>query len=137
MHLIGLGLLVSFIWGFIPIIDKFVLAHVDPKLFLLLFTGFMFLYALIYHRSFKIQTVDKKYILLTFLSSLLAFVALFVYLTLLRDNDSHLVSAIVYSAPMFTLLLAILILKEKPAPISIAGIILIIIGVWCIAFKSK
>ena len=142
MYLIGLGLVVSFIWGLIPIIDKFVLISVDPKIFILMFATLFFFCTLIFtflNRNsilLHIKTVNKHNLMLTFCSSLLAFVALLVYLFLLKDNDSHLVSAIAYSAPMFTLILAMLILKERPTLISIAGILLIIMGVWCIAFKN-
>lgn len=140
MHLVIFGLLVSFIWGLLPIIDKYILRKIDPKLFVLLFTAFIFgcsiILVLFSRKTIQFKSLDKNTLGLTFLSALFSFGALVVYLLLLKDNDSHLVSAIAYSAPMFTLILALFILKEKPTPISITGILLIILGVWCIAFKN-
>jgi drug/metabolite transporter (DMT)-like permease len=142
MNFIMLGLTVSFLWGLIPILDKYILASMTPQVFLFMYMSFIFACALLFflfnHKEIikKIPTVKPSHVFLTAATASCSFLGVLLYLFLLKDNDSHLVSAISYSAPMFTLLLAIFILKEKPSLMSTAGIAFIIMGVWCVAMAQ-
>ena len=65
------------------------------------------------------------------------FFANLLYFIILNKHESSVVSALIYSSPVFTLVLAMLFAKEKVSIVGIMGIILITLGVICIAFNEK
>jgi len=54
----------------------------------------------------------------------------------LKDNHSHIISALDSSAPFFTLLIAYFLLNEKVNVFGILGTILIVLGVVCISYND-
>lgn len=64
------------------------------------------------------------------------FVANLIYLFVLKKHQSYLVSALIYAAPAFTLLLAYFLLKEDISVIGFIGVIMVIIGTICIALND-
>jgi len=64
------------------------------------------------------------------------FLANYLYFTVLRKYESSLVSALIYSCPIFTLLLANFYLSEKIDNYGIFGILFVVLGVGLIS-KSK
>lgn len=60
-----------------------------------------------------------------------------IYFFVLKNHKSFVVAAIMYSAPIFTLLCGFLFLKEKVTLVGLLGIVSIIFGVMCIAFVEE
>jgi drug/metabolite transporter (DMT)-like permease len=58
-----------------------------------------------------------------------SFLATLLYYQLMRNHKSHLVTALTYSSPIFTLLLAELVSGERPDQYSRWGVILITLGI--------
>ena len=51
------------------------------------------------------------------------------YLQVLKDNNTSIISALIYSSPVFTLIISYLFLKERLNMYGLLGVITIIIGV--------
>ena len=142
--LIPIALIASFLWGISPIINKIVLKTIDPRLIMILSSFFYMLCIIIFSiynwKSLKIEAkkLDRRSIMLIAISSIIgSFVATLLFFYLLKDNDSYIVTALTFSSPVFTLLLAYLILKEKITMIGLTGVLMIFGGILCIAFNNK
>ena len=79
----------------------------------------------------------KTIMLIGAVSVLTGFVANMLYFFVLKKHDSHVVSALIYSSPVFTLLLAYFLLHEKVTPIGCIGVIMVVLGVVCIALNRR
>lgn len=55
----------------------------------------------------------------------------------LKNENASIVSAIIASAPLYTLLLAILFLGENPTIVQVSGIILIVVGTIAVSLKPE
>lgn len=60
----------------------------------------------------------------------------YIYYNVLKNNDSHIVTALIFSSPIVTLLIAYFYLKEKISFVGFTGVCLIVLGVICIAFNQ-
>ena len=67
----------------------------------------------------------------------MSFIPNILYFYLLKEHDSYVVSALVNSAPVFTVLISYFLLKEKLTKYGIIGIILIVGGIVCLSFNQK
>jgi drug/metabolite transporter (DMT)-like permease len=63
------------------------------------------------------------------LSVFTIFMANMIYYYILKNHDSSIISALIYSSPVFTLIIAHLFLKERLDIYGVSGIFAIIIGV--------
>jgi drug/metabolite transporter (DMT)-like permease len=68
---------------------------------------------------------------------LTGFAANWLYFNVLRAHNSFVISALVYSCPLFTLLLAAAFLNERITVAGVAGVLLICAGLFCIALNDK
>jgi drug/metabolite transporter (DMT)-like permease len=136
---------VAGLWGGSPIIHKYLLGHIDFRLIMILgsfayFTCIIILWIcnwkLIREESKKLFK-KPDLIFWAFLASILtAFLGTYLYFYVLKDNDSYIVTTLTYSSPVFTLLLAYLILNENITLMGLLGVILFIASILCFAWKK-
>lgn len=140
-EVIPLSLAVSFLWAIPPIIQKSLMKTMDQKA--LLFYTWVFysvcviIYAFIHWESIsqqKLSTTTLFWIAVT--ASISGLIGNIIYLYVLKRYDSHIVTALTYSSPLFTLVMAYLILHEKITLMGALGVMLIASGVICLAFNT-
>ena len=147
MHVIPVALSIALAWGASPIIHKYVLRSADP-LTVMILSGIIYTICVIvfvifnWKRFYKsvhtlTRTSKKSIMWLAVTAIICGFIPNIVYFYILNKNDSYIVSALIYASPIFTLILAYYVLKEKITPIGFTGVILIMLGVLCIAFNEN
>jgi drug/metabolite transporter (DMT)-like permease len=142
MNLIFYSLLIALFWGISPIAQKKLLNNMDTK-FILISTGLFYsLFFIIYsmynwtHFKYECTQVNNKTIIyLAVVAFMLSFIPNIIYFFLLKQHDSSIVSALVNSAPVFTVLVSFLILGEKIHKYELIGIFFIIIGIIAISLR--
>jgi drug/metabolite transporter (DMT)-like permease len=72
-----------------------------------------------------------------FTSMITGFFASLIYFHILKKHESYVIAALIYSSPVFTLLISYFVLKEKVSYIGVAGVILIVSGVIMLALNEK
>jgi drug/metabolite transporter (DMT)-like permease len=135
-----LTLFIAFLSGVLPVIHKHLLKKFNP-MSILIFSGVTYFTVLVLFMFTqmdqlkkdisKLTTVDLLWVLAGSIGCV--FLSNIIYYHVLQNNKSYLVSALIDCAPVFTLLFAILFLKEQITKLSILGIIFIISGVICIS----
>jgi transporter family protein len=141
MELIFYSLLVSLFWGISPVLYKIIMKRVDTKLtfiinhlfFNLGLLGYTFYYWKDLKSDFK-SVSTQDIIAIGAISIVLSFIPNIIYYNLINNHDSYLVTALINSSPIFTVALSYLILKENITKYSIIGVVLIIIGIYCLTF---
>lgn len=140
---IYISLFVAFLWGIHPILNKILLGKFNVPTVLVLSNFVYFLAVLIFiyvnysEIAKDIKKVNSKDILIIFAVSLVAgFLANFLYYYVLKSHESSLVSALVFSSPIFTLIVAHFFMKEQLNGFGILGILLIVLGVVFIAYND-
>jgi len=144
MNLLFYSMFVALLWGISPIAHKKMIGKMDTKMVFVLNSAFyticIIAYTLYYWNHFKkevpkIESKDLYY--LGAISIVMSFLPNILYFYLLKHHDSYMVSALVNSAPIFTVLVSYFILKEKLTKFGIFGILLIIGGIICLSFNEK
>lgn len=138
------ALLIAFLWGISPIIHKQVL-HSISMYTAMVISGFFYvmctiIYMLYYRHEVKkdIHKINGKIlVMLAFTSIVCAFLTNVIYFRIIKKYDSHVISALIYSSPVFTLIIAYFVLNEQVHPKGLLGVILIILGVICLAFNKS
>jgi drug/metabolite transporter (DMT)-like permease len=139
-----ISLLIGLFWGVSPIIQKHLLKKFD-KFSLMLFFSTIYFCLLLSTSAFYHKNIMKDLRLLNNWDTLLIIVYVFftiflsnlLILHLLKTHDSYIVSAIIEgSAPLFTLLLVYLFFEEKITLIGVVGVLLIVLGIVCIAMNG-
>lgn len=131
---------IAFLWGVEAVIKKNLLHKYD-------FVSMMIFVSVVYvacaivmffikrktimRDAAKIETADVPWILFLALGPM--FGANLLYYYILKDHDSSLVTAMVFSAPAFTLIISYLWFKEKIDAYGLSGILCILLGVCLIA----
>jgi uncharacterized membrane protein len=136
-----LALISGFMWGMAPVIHKVLLVKYQPITIMLLnsftYAISMMLIVFFNYKMFMKDMNKIKYedILIIILSSIgILVIGNLIYYYVLREHDSSLVSALIYSSPVFTLILAYIFLKERLSMYGYLGIFSILLG---IIFISK
>lgn len=136
VNAIVLGLAVAFLWGVSPILHKNLLKDMSRHSLMVfgsvIYTICICIYAYNHKQviSEDFGNISQKSIVMLVLSSgICGFLASLWYYQLMRDHPSHIVTALTYSSPIFTLLLAELLLKEHSDTYSRIGILLITAGI--------
>lgn len=138
------SLLTAFLWGSATIINKKLLTKYNA-ISMMFFSSSIYFLCLLSVVPFQYETIrgdiarlTNMELLVIFLSATLAgFSANYLYYYVLKSNDSSIVSAVVSTSPLFTLLLAYFLLKEKMTLIAILGIFFIVIGIVCISVSDS
>ena len=141
MNLLFYSMIVSLFWGISPVLYKMMMTKMDTKITFIINNIFFALavigYTIYYWDDIKtdITTTSLRDIIsVGAISIILSFIPNVIYYNLLNHHDSYIVSALVNSAPIFTVGISYLLLKENVTKYGILGVILIIIGVACLSF---
>jgi uncharacterized membrane protein len=142
MNLVIWAMVVSGLWAIAPIIHKTVFKlGLHPKS-MMAFGGFAYFTVLCVWAAFNWKDIrsDVKCLADWRVVALIGFSAIFtallstiIYYHLIKEHDAHLVTAITYSSPLFTLILAWWLLNEKITLAGAAGVLLIVLGVLLIS----
>lgn len=137
-----IALIISFLWGVRPIMQKELLQKMN-MVTIIVTTGIIYflcqmLYGyfykeIIYDEINKLNSRDMFFIL--FLSVSIFFTSI-LYYYILKDNNASIITALTYSSPVFTLLLSYFLLNDKIKIKQFVGIILIIIGIILISLSN-
>jgi len=135
-HYIVLALLVSFILGVSPVVHKYLLAKYHPITIMFIsasvYISFITIVVALNQKIFMkdvTKMTSKDAMIALAVSSSILIISNLIYYYVLRDHKSSLVSALIYSSPVFTLLVAYLFLKERLSIYGYLGIFSILLGV--------
>jgi len=140
---IFIALFISFLWGLMPVLHKHILSNLNlitiMTISAFIYTFLIIIYAtsnkkIIYNDLKKITYTDA--FILIFSAAIIAFGGNILYYNILKNHESSIISALIYSSPIFTLILAYFFLKERIHTMGIIGILFIIAGVICIAMNN-
>lgn len=136
-------LLVALIFGLVPIIEKYVLSFIQVES-LLVVSGIVYfvvvaLYALLANRNEALATdfrimADKPLVaaLVVLSAFLILIVANYLYLCVLQNNKTHLVTAVIASYPLVTAVVSYMFLNEVITGAHALGILAIVGGVFLV-----
>ena len=145
--MIFLPLCTAFCWGLSSIFDKLSMTAFSP-IMVFIVGGMVYatvaLSLLIYHRnSIKHYFYDYKKYKTAWMYAILGAICVYgvanliYYYALNASNTPHIVIALSYSAPIFTLLVSIIILKHDFSITSILGVLLVIVGTFIVCLHAK
>ena len=144
MNLIGGSLLVAFFWACITIIDKYVLHILQTHTIVFIGTLATFVFAglyCLYHKNSIIDDFENVNYTLIFWISVTTFLSVVtanvLYLELLKNHNTAIVSAITYSSPVLVLLMSMILFKEKLNLYSGIGILLVITGTIFVGISNE
>jgi drug/metabolite transporter (DMT)-like permease len=140
MSYIFLALFVSFLWGLQTVIHKQLLQKLDfiTILFISTFVNFSLVVIVALVQKQKILS-DLKIItfsdisIIAAVSAFTVFLSNIIYLYVLKSHESSIISALIYSSPVFTLLISYFFLRERLDVYGFLGVCSIILGVILIA----
>lgn len=135
-----IALVISFLWGIQPIIHKELLKDFSSPTLMFL-TGFAYLLCLSIFSYMNKETLLKEFnaintkniIMILFVSIITVFIVNIVYFKVLKNHEASIVSALIYTSPVFTLMVAHLLTHEELSKYGFIGIILITIGTMCVS----
>jgi uncharacterized membrane protein len=145
MHALPLliALFVAFLWGTLPAVHKYVLGRHDPVSVIAVSAAIYAVctIALVFWYWPRIKKDvatwrPRTFAILAANTIIAGFLANLLYMYVLKKHDSHIVSALVCISPVFTLLLAVLFLGERPTALGALGVVLIVAGVVCVAYQG-
>ncbi len=127
-----LALLVAFIWGINPIMEKLSLVKATPLTVMtirFIMTSIVLTIITFYQGKFyELNNLDSKTYYYIIIPAILAGVGLYIYFIALGKGESSNVVPIVATFPLFTAIYAFLILKESITTPKIIGTFLIVSG---------
>jgi len=133
-------LFISFCWGFLAVINKYVLKSLQSSTVMILTACFYFL-LLIGFSAYNQRIIKADLKKITYLQYFYIFISAFfgificnvLYYYYLKRTKASIFSAIIYSAPLFTLIGSYFLLNEKILPINLIGIGLIVSGIFLVS----
>ncbi len=138
-----IAILIAFLWSIASIINKSLMdkfGHISLMTFSwLVYSAIMIALMIKERRELldDIYTLTRNEIFLLLASGLFSgFLANYLYYSILENNDSSAVVALTYSTPLFTVLLAYLVLGEKINCFTCIGVLLIVVGVMMFAINN-
>lgn len=139
-----LAILVSFLWGLASILQKIIYKTNISYATMTVLTGFFYFIPLVLFYLKKRKSINQDLSKLSLSSYLLiactvittSFIANLIYYHLIKQYSASLVTTLVSTAPLFTVILAYLILKEKLNLKSLIGIVVTITGIILISMGT-
>ena len=131
-------LIVAAIFGLVPILEKYILKSIHVETMMIL-SGILYglaaiLFGAFFWKDSLIDDVAKMTPLLWFLVSVAAvlvlIVANYIYLSVIRDHTTAIVTAITASYPLFTVVAGLLLFGEMITWSQFAGVLLVIGGIF-------
>jgi drug/metabolite transporter (DMT)-like permease len=140
MNHIVLALVIALLWGSQPVLHKQLVNKYDPAT-IMLFSSVIYtilVMALCFRNSCKVgedlgKLTRKDLLILVGLPVFTIFFANIIYYHVLKNHKTSVISAIIYSAPAFTLVIAYLFYKEKLSTSALLGIGAILAGLFLLA----
>ena len=132
------AIVTAFLWGFGAVLEKMILTKITP-LYMFILTGLLYglvcvVYLIFYHKHIvgeyhKTKAVVPLYLILTIclISTVVPMLTYFVAFERIKHN-AHIVTAICFSAPLFTVMCLAITGHETLTLTSLFGVALIIIG---------
>ena len=141
---IFIAIFISFLWGIQPIVHKHLLNRYNFITIMLISTivNFSLILAVSITRNKEIladmnKLTFRDLFILVLVSSFTIFLANMMYYYILKNHESSIISALVYSSPVFTLIIAYIFLKERLDIYGVSGILLMILGVILVSNNNK
>lgn len=142
MKYLAEGLFIAFLWGALGVVNKYVLNHLESSTVFVL-GGMVYFLLLLGLWFYNKKTIDKdlkkitQFQIFCIIASaiFLTFLPNFLYYYFLKRTKASIITAIGYSAPVFTLILAYLFLNEKIHGLGVLGIVLITLGILCVSYE--
>jgi len=135
-----LALLVAFIWGINPIMEKLSLVKATPLTVMtirFIMTSIVLTIITFYQGKFyELNNLDSKTYYYIIIPAILAGVGLYIYFIALGKGESSQVVPIIATFPLFTAVYAFLILKESITTPKIIGTFLIVSGLVILNWRS-
>lgn len=135
-----LALLVAFIWGINPIMEKLSLVKATPLTVMtirFIMTSIVLTIITFYQGKFyELNNLDSKTYYYILIPAILAGVGLYIYFIALGKGESSQVVPIIATFPLFTAVYAFLILKESITTPKIIGTFLIVSGLVILNWRS-
>ena len=135
-----LALLVAFIWGINPIMEKLSLVKATPLTVMtirFIMTSIVLTILTFYQGKFyELNNLDSKTYYYIIIPAILAGVGLYIYFIALGKGESSNIVPIVATFPLFTAIYAFLILKESITTPKIIGTFLIVSGLVILNWRS-
>ena len=139
-----IALFISFLWGIQPIVHKHLLNKYNFITIMLISTivNFSLILAVSITRNKEIladmnKLTFRDLFILVLVSSFTIFLANMMYYYILKNHESSIISALVYSSPVFTLIIAYIFFKERLDIYGVSGILLMIFGVILVSNNNK
>ena len=140
---VPIALLIAVLWAIGPFAYKIVLNNgIHPLVVMFIASAFLAVCTAILGIcqwdliKVNMKKISKKSLMIICVTALFtAFLANIAYYYVLQNNSSYVVSALIYSAPLFSLVLSYLFLREGISLLGVVGVILMTLGVTCIAFN--
>jgi drug/metabolite transporter (DMT)-like permease len=144
MEYIFVALFVSLLWGIQPVLHKLLLSKYKP-ITILIISSFLYFYLIAmvaFARNADVKNdldnMTRRDILIILSIGLFSgFIGNMLYLYVLKDHNTSIISALIYSSPVFTLIISYLFLKEKLNMYGLLGVITIIIGVILVSLNEN
>ena len=137
---LGLALVIAALWGVQPVAQKVLVRDLGADLALVLGAPLYLAAVACFvalrwrHIQPRLRRVTLAHVGIAALVTLAcAFVANLIFVRLLAHHDSFWVSALAYSSPVVTTLLAMWLLRERVDAVSATGVALVVAGVLLLA----
>lgn len=139
------SLAVAILWAASPIIHKHVFntAHIAPTTAMILGALFFFLFMIPFAYTERkglredAAKLSRSVLLWLALASLAGgFLGNLLYYRILRHHAAYVVTAIMYSSPLFVALFGVVFLRERMSVPSIVGVVLIFTGICLLALHE-
>lgn len=144
MEYIFVALFVSLLWGIQPVVHKLLLNKYKP-ITILIISSFLYFYLIAmvaFSRNGDVSNdlknmTTRDVLMILSIGLFSGFIGNMLYLYVLKDHNTSIISALIYSSPVFTLIISYLFLKERLNMYGILGIITIIIGVVLVSLNEN
>ena len=138
------ALTVALLWGIVSIVHKYAL-HKIPVITLLAVNTIVYTLALtpllVFNREkimASLPALDAKLTIILVLTSIFCIlIPNLIFLQILKQNNSYVVTALTYTAPIFTTILGYLLLKEKLTLATGSGVFFIVLGIMLLSKYSS
>lgn len=140
-----ISLVIALLWSFGPILHKFIYRSNICFETMTILSGLAYFIALIIFTAINrsklmndLQKLNATYLVLIAVSAIFtAFIANMLYYYIIKANPAFLVTALTYTAPLFTLCFAAYLLKERITKYHVIGILMIVGGVLMVTKASR
>ena len=136
MHFIAVALFIALLWAVGPVLQKYAMDRGVHQYAVLVLGSVAYFVCMIpfacYHWhdvSAGLRALDTHSATAIVLASVLAaFLANLLFLAVLKGHDTSVVTALTYSSPLFTCIIAWVFLRESMTVMRLAGIAAIVVG---------